>query len=581
MKAAQEQSASEVEALRQELRLREGVLRALSFAADRFLRSDDPAEHMDRVLELLGQATDVSRIYIFQNHLDPEGTLLTSMRYEWTAEGVEPQIDAPELQNAPFHPFFTRWERYLVRGEAIQGHVRDFPEGERELLEPQGIKTLLVVPVFVGQRWWGFMGFDETRAERTWTEVVVEALNAAADTLGSAIQRRDTEVVLRQRESQLQQAQRMEAVGRLTGAIAHDFNNLLTAIGGFATLALEELPAGSSPAADVEEIEVTVGKARGLTRRLLDFSRQQVVEAELLDLNQVIRGMEGLVRRLIAGDITLTLDLDPELGMTFGDRTQIEQVLVNLLVNARDAVSSGGRILLRTDSWDAPWEEFERRGLSWTDGYLRLSVIDNGVGMAPEVAARAFEPFFSTKAPGKGTGFGLSTVHSIVRQLGGAVEVETAPGEGAAFHVLLPMVVRAPGEETDEQVPDEAPGTGRGTVLVVDDAEPVREVTRRLLEEAGYRTLAARDLRTAADQAALLGDELTLLLTDVFLPDGNGAQVWEAVRKACPGARVLFMSGYGPVGLGPGVSDRDRERILDKPFRSAQLLHRVREVLES
>ena len=381
-------------------------------------------------------------------------------------------------------------------------------------------------------------------------------------------------------EAQLRQSQKMEAVGRLAGGIAHDFNNLLTVIGGRSLLALDDIPAMSPIRGDLELIQQTVERAAALTRQLLAFSRKQLLQPKALDLNGVVAGIVPLLRRLIGEDIELTIGPGAALRRVKADPTQIEQVIVNLAVNARDAMARGGRLVIETANVDLPADFADLPEGVPGGAYVMLMVADTGVGMDGSVQSHLFEPFFTTKEVGKGTGLGLATVHGIVRQHGGSIRVYSAPGEGTTFKIYLP--------ETDEPL-DAAPAGASGAqgargaerILLVEDDPDVRALTETVLERGGYEVIAARDgdeaLRVFRDQ----GRPVHLLVSDVVMPKMSGRELAERLRALQADLKVLYVSGYTQEALGrhgvlePGIV------LLPKPFQPVAMLDKVREMLDT
>ncbi|HWS15862.1 MAG TPA: PAS domain S-box protein [Candidatus Methylomirabilis sp.] len=386
---------------------------------------------------------------------------------------------------------------------------------------------------------------------------------------------------VRRMEEQLRQSQKMEAVGRLAGGVAHDFNNLLTAISGYSDLLLHRLPAYSTLRRDVEEIRRAGDRAAGLTRQLLAFSRRQVLQPKVLDLNTVVTTMEQMLRRLIGEDIELSTDLSPSLGPVKADPGQIEQVIVNLAVNARDAMPGGGRITIGTVDVDlSPSYASAQPGVR-PGPHVLLSVSDTGRGMSDEAQAHLFEPFFTTKERGKGTGLGLATVYGIVQQSGGHIRVTSTAGSGTTFLIYLPRIAfredDVPG--TDRPfLPHPSPGTE--TVLLAEDEEVVRRLTREILTENGYRVLDAGNGREALLISEAHRGEIHLLLTDVVMPKLGGRELAERIRPLRPGLRILYMSGYTDDAiLRHGVLEAEVP-FLQKPFTPEGLARKVREVLD-
>jgi PAS domain S-box-containing protein len=381
-------------------------------------------------------------------------------------------------------------------------------------------------------------------------------------------------------QDQLRQAQKMEAVGRLAGGVAHDFNNLLTVIHGYSDVILESLEPGSLLRRDVEQIKRTISRGSELTNQLLAFSRRQVLLPRVIDLNDVVREMDKMLRRIIEEDIELVTLLEPQLLKLKVDPGQMEQVIVNLVINARDAMPEGGRLTIETSNVLLT-DEYVRSHLSIPAGpYVALSVSDTGVGMEAEVLSHIFEPFFTTKEVGKGTGLGLSTVYGIVKQSGGDIEVKSEPGKGTCFRIYLlgsqESAVRA------EQPLSGASPRGNETILLAEDEDAVRNLVGSSLRRKGYTVLEAIDGIDALDICNRHDGAIDLLLTDVVMPRMGGRELADRVCEIRPSIRVLFVSGYtdGAVVL-PGLPHSDSASFLQKPFTTELLARRVREILDA
>ena len=378
-------------------------------------------------------------------------------------------------------------------------------------------------------------------------------------------------------EEQLRQAQKLEAVGRLAGGIAHDFNNILTAILGTSDLMLGDLPAEHPVRADVQEVRKAALRAAELTRQLLAYSRRQVLAPSRIDLNAVIAGVEPMLRRLIGADVELVTVLADGLPAVQADAGQIEQVILNLVVNARDAMPQGGRVHVTTDVVDLPAAAPARPPALAPGRYVQLAVTDSGVGMGPEIRAHLFEPFFTTKEVGKGTGLGLATVYGIVDQSGGAITVDTAPGRGTTMRILLPPAVAGAADSPPTGTPVADDGATGQTVLLVEDEDAVRALARRALEGAGYEVLSAANGVEALALASSHPVAPGLLLTDLMMPGMNGRDVARRITERWPGLAVLYMSGYADdVAL---RQDLDHP-LLQKPFDIDALLRHVRLALD-
>jgi PAS domain S-box-containing protein len=382
----------------------------------------------------------------------------------------------------------------------------------------------------------------------------------------------------RQLEEQLRQSQKMEAIGALAGGVAHDFNNLLTVIRGHAELLLESLDPASPERADVDAIATAANRAAALTRHLLAFSRKQMLQPVSLDLTAVITALTPMLRRLIGEDIGITITCQP-VGVVIADPGQMEQVVLNLVVNARDAMPSGGRIEITTRNVDlAPRFHHVDRSESLGGPYVLLAVSDTGPGIAPDHRDRIFEPFFTTKGLGQGTGLGLSTVFGIVKQSGGQIALETEVGQGSTFNIYLPRV--GDGMTSESSAPLAAKRmTGAETILLAEDEDAVRALVCRVLEQQGYRVVAARDGAEALHLAAKHEGWIDLLLTDVIMPGMGGIDLSNQIRRVRPGIRVLYMSGYTDSEIDRrGVLGEDAA-LLEKPFTGHSLAAAVRAAL--
>jgi two-component system cell cycle sensor histidine kinase/response regulator CckA len=385
---------------------------------------------------------------------------------------------------------------------------------------------------------------------------------------------------LRSLEQQLRQAQKMEAVGRLAGGVAHDFNNLLTAIFGYAELLAEDLPADHPGREDLKEIRTAATRASALTRQLLAFSRQQVLQPVVLNLNDVVENVDKMLHRLLGEDVDLEAHLARDLGNVRADAGQIEQVIMNLAVNARDAMPTGGKITIETANVDLDSGYADQHQPVVPGRFVMLAVSDTGTGMDQTTKAKVFEPFFTTKEAGKGTGLGLATVYGIVKQSGGYIWLYSEPSQGATFKIYLPRV-NAP-VDAPVGVP-ESGGTvaGTETVLVAEDDPLLLPLARELLTKLGYRVLGARNPAEALAAARGHEGEIDLLVTDVVMPGGGGFQLAQQLLAQRPTMRVLYMSGYTDEAVvRHGLLERGTN-YLQKPFTPAVLARRVRDALDA
>jgi len=388
-------------------------------------------------------------------------------------------------------------------------------------------------------------------------------------------ERTRTRAALHQSEEQLRQAQRMDAAGRLAGGVAHDFNNLLTTIRGFSDLLLRDLPSDDRRRKDVEQNRKAADRGALLTRQLLSFGRQQNIEPRPIELNAVVTSMQGLIQRLIGADINLTTELRPGLGEVRMDPGQLEQVLVNLVLNARDAMFSGGTLTIETGERQISGST---RGRSLKPGcYIVLAVSDTGSGMDSDTMSHMFEPFYSSQTPGNRTGLGLSIVYGIVKQIGGVVRVSSEPGMGTTVKIFFPR------SEGDEPSLPEAPASLRGdeTVLLVEDEDGVRELIWKILTEHGHTVLEARHGRDAMAVAAGYEHPIQLLLSDVVMPEMGAGELADQLLAERPEMKVLFISGYTSDEVVRRGISRSDVAFIQKPFTTEELMLKVREVLNA
>ena len=450
-------------------------------------------------------------------------------------------------------------------------------------MERLGYRALVAAPIRAGERIAGVLSV-QTRRRLGFSEEDIEVVTAFAGQVGVALHNNRLYEELQhayreltQTQDQLLQSQKMEAIGRLAGGIAHDFNNLLTVIAGQTYMLRNQTGAG--PVREgVERIEDTAERAAELIRQLLAFSRKQVLQPGVLRLNAIVESMAPMLTRVIGEDVELSTRLEPRLLHVKADPTQIEQVIMNLAVNARDAMPRGGRLTLETANVTVDGSSATQHPEVTPGDYVMLAVSDTGTGMDAETRRRLFEPFYTTKGPGKGTGLGLSTVYGIVKQSGGHIFVYSEPGRGATFKIYLPVVSESVAPPLLARTDDMPRGTE--TVLLVEDECDVRSLVRQVLQERGYRVVEATDAREALRLAGEPTAPIDLLLTDVIMPQMTGRVLADLVTAAQPTIPVLFISGYADNAVVEhGVLQAGRA-YLQKPFTPAQLARVVRRVLD-
>jgi PAS domain S-box-containing protein len=391
------------------------------------------------------------------------------------------------------------------------------------------------------------------------------------------IERKQSQDTLRQREEQLRQAQKMEAIGRLAGGVAHDFNNLLMAIHGYAEMLIHNLAPGDERRADAEEIVKAADRAAGLTRQLLAFSSRQVVTQQAVALDQLVQNMQNMLQRVIGPDIHMSTEVWPDLTPVLADTTQVEQILVNLVINARDAMPTGGKIRIELRN-----VELDKIGVAahpslQPGDYVEMSITDSGTGMDSDTLSRIFEPFFTTKEKDKGTGLGLATVYGIVQQNNGAIEVQSRIGHGTTFYVYLPRATDL-GKPAPIMV---SPAGGTETILLVEDDDRVRALVSNMLRKNGFTVLLASAGDQALEIAARHRGRIHMLLTDVLMPGLNGRMLSERLTTSRPETRVLYMSGYSDDDIMRLGVKKAAAHFIQKPFSVDALVHKIRDTLSS
>ncbi len=483
---------------------------------------------------------------------DPQGCSLYLNRGARKLLGIGPDDDISRVRTADSQP---EWARRLVLETGIPAAVRDGAwKGETAFLDREGREIPVSQLILTHKSPAGDVGFFSTVARDLSERKLLEA--------------------------QLRQAQKMEAVGRLAGGVAHDFNNVLMAITGYSELMRRRLAEDDPLRRNVAEVLKAADRAAALTHQLLAFSRKQMLQPEVLVLNAVVAGVEKMLRRIIGEDIELVTALEPGLGRAKADAGQIEQVIMNLAVNARDAMPQGGKLTVLTANADLD-QDYVAGHLGARPGpHVMLAVSDTGCGMDAETVSHIFEPFFTTKEPGKGTGLGLSTVYGIVKQSGGYIWVDSEPGRGTTFKIYLPRVDEAAELVKTRAAPSEAP-RGSETVLLVEDEETVRDVVREALKASGYTVLAATSGGEALQEAGRHQGPIHLAVTDLVMPDMSGRELAERLAHLHPDTKVLYMSGYTDDAV---VHHGVREAgvaFLQKPFTPDALARRVRELLDA
>ena len=529
-------------------------------------------------LGLAGQLTGADRAFLV-TALEEDGSRPTS--YEWALPDVEPRSQPFGLPDRSRQ----EWVRaQLERGEVVKvERVEDMPAEARSVqasLLEAGIRSYLVVPILGDDGLAGVLGFHCLRQAQSWSAHDVNILRLIADLFHSALRRKRVESTLRENEIRLLQAQKMEAIGTLAGGIAHDFNNQLTVMLANARFVRSEVPADGEVALALDDVTRAAEHCAQLTRSLLAFSRRSSVSTRALDASDELANALELLRPLVPSSIRFEAAAEPDLGWIVADSTQLQQVLVNLVVNARDAMQGRGTLTLRASRRHLEPGEAERIGLAKGGPHVEFLVRDTGPGMDAEVKARIFEPFFTTKPLGQGTGLGLATAYGIVQQANGAITVETEPGRGSTFCVFLPEALEHEAKQVAAAGEDEE--VGSGTVLLAEDEESVRRITARMLRAGGYEVLLASDGGEALRLGRQNADRLTAIVTDLEMPEVGGLELARRLVRQRPELPVVFISGAVPEG-GTGASFEapvPNGCFVPKPFTGPQLLAALRELLD-
>jgi len=549
----------------------EELQRALYRIADQTSAATDLQAFYRAIHLIVAELMDARNFYVA---LYDEDTSLLSFPYFVDQEDPTP---APK-------PLGKGLTEYVLRtGSPLLASPERFAElmrsGEVEMIGAPSIDWL-GVPVKKGDKPFGVLVVQSYTENVRYGARDMEILNFVGQHVATAIERKRAENALRQSEKQLWQSQKMEAVGRLAGGVAHDFNNLLTVIKGYTELMLTDLKPSDPLRPEMEEVQKAADRAAALTRQLLAFSRRQVLAPKVVNLNYLVEDMNKLLRRLLGEDIELAIKLADDLGCVKADPGQIEQVIMNLAVNARDAMPKGGKLTLETANLELDQAYSREHVMVKPGAYVLLAITDTGSGIDAETLSHVFEPFFTTKEQGKGTGLGLSTVYGIVKQSGGYIWPYSEPGLGTTFKIYLPRVDEmAEREQARAQVP---PGLGgKETILLVEDEEGVRGLTRQLLQRHGYTVLEAEHGQDALLLCERYSGPIHLLLSDVVLAQMSGRELVERLIPLRPEMRVLYMSGYSDEAIVHHGVLKPGTAFLQKPFTTESLMRKLREVLDA
>lgn len=561
------------------LRYRLASQKLMSTVSTNFTRLS--ADGIDRGIEwamqMIGGFSGVDRSYVFS--LSDDGRFLSNT-HEWCADGIEAHKE--NLQELPVG-LFRWWMEKLNRFENIHiSKLDDLPQealAEKETLEAQGVQSLLVVPMVDGNTLRGFLGFDSVRREKRWAAEDIEILTTVSELVANALGRKQATDERDKLQNQLRHAQKMEAVGQLSGGIAHDFNNILQTILGYTELSLQRFSPSDRLYGDLEKIQQAAERAAELTRKLLAFSRRQMIRPVDVELSSVITDVSKMLPRVIGEHIELVTKSETDGATVHADVGSLEQVLMNLCVNARDAMPNGGRLTIETgprvltDAFvlEHPWAK--------SGNYALLSVTDTGFGMSQDVVDHIFEPFYTTKEVGKGTGLGLSMVYGTVKQHEGFIHCHSEPEQGTRFEIYLPSLsVSVEKQEEERAAPPIAEGTG--TILLAEDNELVRELAVHVLEGAGYTVLSAVDGEEAVRVLEANAESIDMVLLDIVMPKMDGRDAYSQIKRIKPGVCALFCSGYDASAKYSSFFAEEELEAIQKPYAPQLLLRKVRDALD-
>ena len=555
---------------------RDRILHAVTRAAQSLLHARSWQAVAGEVLNELGLATQASAVCLFANEAKGE-ELAFRDRCLWPPAPA----DAPPSPGLGYHASgCARWLELLARGETVHGNVADLPPSEQAVPRAKGMQSVALTPIFADTTWWGFLALGQTGTPRVWSLIEQEALKAAAEVFGAAIHRAQVEAERSRMEAKLLGAQKLESLGVLAGGIAHDFNNLLTSILGNASLARLHIPAGSQPDHSLQQIEQTSMRAAELCKQMLAYAGKGRFVVQRVDVSHLVRDITHLLHVSISKNSHIEFDLAPNLPAVMADAAQLRQIVMNLVINAAEAVTErSGLIRLTTGVLHPAPGYFEDAVCAPTEvgeGYVFLRVQDNGCGMTPAVRARIFEPFYTTKFTGRG--LGLAATLGIIRGHQGALKVESTPGVGSTFTLLLPCTSEAAAAAI-APVATSVAWKGTGRILVVDDEETVRNVISQALEAFGFSVLLAGNGREGVALFRANPAAFTAVVMDWTMPELNGLEAFEQMRQIQPTVRVLLMSGYNAEDATAQLGIQGLAGFLQKPFDLGELCEKIRGIV--
>ncbi|MCM2269930.1 MAG: response regulator, partial [Thermoanaerobaculia bacterium] len=549
-------------------------------SAELLLREPFTPAAAERVLVALGEATGVSRTYLFRHRLDAAGDCLADQIAEWAAAGIEPQRDNPEMQGFSYRATGNEWIlARLAAGETIAARAAELPAAFQPILEKQAIRSLVLTPIRRHGELWGFVGFDECRSDRRWSEAETGALRVAASLLGAAVERGDAERERQRGEERARQGERMEALGWLAAGLARDFDALMTTIRGYGERVLAELRPGDRMRADVSEMLLAAERAAEMTRDLASLGRRQPARPQRFEVAGWLAERLPLLRRLVGEEFVLTVAATAPVGEIEADPELLEQALVTFVLDARERLAAGGCIELACDRLADEALQGRDLGEAFAGGALRVAIRDDGQPLPAEATQRLFEPFAAgEQTPAARGALGRAAAYGIVRQCGGVVWLAASGDTGTVCELLLPAVRAEPAAAGSPRAA-RSPGAGAATVLLVEDEDLIRNLAEQILLEAGYRVLSAANASEAIEIAGRSDEQIDLLLTDVVMPGVSGTDLAHRLLRHHPEMRILYMSGYSDSLIFRYGVLEERAAFLRKPFSAEALERRIAELL--
>jgi PAS domain S-box-containing protein len=533
----------------------------------------------DKILSRLGRSSGASRVSVFESQNDSDGSPHIRKTAEWCAQGISPGNQYPIGRSFPCLPSLACWVDKFKQNQVVGGIISSFPECERDLLVPDGALSILVFPLVAAGKWFGFLRFDDCLMEKEWGATELSPLRSVAAAISLAVGRANAEEEKIALERKMLESQKLESLGVLAGGIAHDFNNLLTTIMGNANLACDLLPADSPARPHLISIDSATQRAADLAHQMLAYTGRGQLTSTQFDLNETARELMKLLAASLSKKVNLACHLKEDLPLVEGDPTQIRQVIMNLVINAAEAIGEEkGTVTIRSHT-----ETVEEVRISLAPvllapragSYVTFEVTDTGCGMDPGTLERIFDPFFTTKVTGHG--LGLAAVHGIIRSHGGGIHVRSTKGSGTTFVVYLPAIER-PNIFTD--IPSKAgSGIGSGTILIADDEEDVRDLVESVLLKGGYRVITACDGVQAINIFKSIGGEIDAVILDLSMPNLSGAEALNEIRALSTTVPVILSSGFSEGDVTERFSESHASGFIQKPYRPKALLDIVSEVL--